>query len=244
MKRWLLASVMLLVAFPAQAVYVVILRNGSRIAAREKYEIKGSNAVVVLKNGVLTAIPLSQIDVPATDKLNARHLGDAMPLDWVDPDATPTPTPTQKPKAGVLGKIRLEVARPEADALLPTPTPGISLRDQRFHDSQVEQTFAEGLERYHLYLYRMSQGTQPGYLFIELRVNGQAEVVKSLQAVATTYHVLASSAPDRTPERVELQMLNESGREAGLFRLSPAEANELATAKTTAEEFFVKHVIF
>ena len=46
------------------------------------------------------------------------------------------------------------------------------------------------------------------------------------------------------PERVEVQMLNESGKEAGVFRLSAADAAELATGKVTPENFFVQHVIF
>ena len=63
-------------------------------------------------------------------------------------------------------------------------------------------------------------------------------------AVAETYEVLAKKAPERMPERVEVQMLNESGKEAGVFRLSAADAAELATGKVTPENFYVQHVIF
>lgn len=243
MKKLLIVLAMLVIASWAQATYVVVLRNGARVVARDRYQIKGSNVVVTLKNGTFTSIPLSQVDVAATDRLNARNFGDATPLDWVD-QATPTPTPSPTPSVAGLGHIIPGLARPEHDAARPTPTPGISLRDAEYPDKQVERTFEEGLERYHLYLYRTSAGTQPGYLFIELRVNGQSEVVKALQAVTGTYHVLATSAPDRAPVRVELQMLNESGKEAGLFRLSPEDAADLATAKITAEEFFIRKVIF
>lgn len=243
MKRLLVVLVVLAISSWAEAAYVVVLRNGSRVVTRERYKIKGSNAIVTLKNGTLTSIPLSQIDLGATDRLNVQNLGDATPLDWVDM-ATPTPVPTPTPSVAGLGHIIPGLARPENDAARPTPTPGISLRDVEFTDKQVERAFEEGLERYHLYLYRTSVGTQLGYLFIELRVNGQSEVVKALQAVTSTYHVLVTSAPDRAPVRVELQMLNESGKEAGLFRLSPEDAAELATAKITAEEFFIRKVIF
>ena len=44
--------------------------------------------------------------------------------------------------------------------------------------------------------------------------------------------------------RVELQLLNESGREAGLFRLAPEDAAALATGAIKPEDFFVQHVIF
>ncbi len=243
MKKALVVVALLVVASAAQAAYVVVLKNGSRVVARERYQLKGSSVVVTLRNGTLTSIPLAHVDLEATEKLNAQNLGDATPLEWVDA-ARPTPVPTPTPSVASLGRIIPGLARPENDAARPTPTPGISLRDVEYPDKQVERAFEEGLERYHLYLYRTSMGSQPRYLFVEVRVNGQAEVVKVLQAITATYHVLAESAPDRAPERVELQMLNESGKEAGLFRLSPADAAELATAKTTAEEFFVHKVIF
>jgi hypothetical protein len=242
-KKLLIVMAMLAISSWAQAAYVVILRNGARVVAQDRYRIKGTNVLVTLKNGTLTSIPLAQVDLAATDKLNARNLGDATPLDWVDA-GLPTPTPTPTPSVAGLGHIIPGLARPENDAARPTPTPGISLRDTEYPDKQVERTFEEGLERYHLYLYRTSQGTQPGYLFIEVRVNGQSEVIKTLQAVTTTYNVLATNAPDRAPARVELQMLNESGKEAGLFRLSPEDAADLANAKITAEEFFIRKVIF
>jgi hypothetical protein len=242
-KKVIVVLALLVVAATAQAAYVVVLKNGSRVVARDRYQLKGSNVVVTMRNGTLTSIPLAHVDLEATEKLNAQNLGDATPLEWVDA-ARPTPIPTPTPSVASLGRIIPGLARPENDAARPTPTPGISLRDVEYPDKQVERTFEEGLERYHLYLYRTSMGSQPRYLFVEVRVNGQAEVVKALQAITSTYNVLAESAPDRAPERVELQMLNESGKEAGLFRLSPEDAAELATAKTTAEEFFIRKVIF
>jgi hypothetical protein len=244
-KRIVVAAAVLLVASLAQATYVVLLRNGERVVARDKYVVKGPNAILTLKNGTLTAIPLAAIDVPKTDALNARHLGDAVPLDWVDQqEVAPTPTPTPTPSVATLGHLRSDLAAPVGDAALPQPTPVVFLRDAHYHDQQVEETFSEGLERYHLYQYRMSVGSQPSYLFVQVQVNGQNDVVKALQAITTTYHVLVETASERAPERVEVQMLNESSREAGVFRISPADAADLATAKITPEEFFVKHVIF
>lgn len=244
MKRLIPLVAFLLFAAWAHATYVVILRSGARVIAREKMQIKGSTAWVTLKNGTLTSIPVAQIDLPTTDKVNARNLGDAELLAWVDVEPTPTPTPTPTPSVSGLGRIRSGLASPINDAARPTPTPGISLQDRPYRDAQVQRTFEEGLERFHIYLYRTSQGTEPSYFFVELRVNGQNEVVKALQAVCSTYHVLAQTAPERAPERLEIEMLNESGREAGLFRITAAEAGELATAKITPEEFFIRHVIF
>lgn len=247
MKRLIFIAILFAVgAWAAQSAYVVILRDGSRVVGREKYTVKGNNALLTLKNGTLVAIPLDHIDVRATEKLNARNLGDATPLDWADVEeegrTAPTPTPT--PSLTSLGQIRSGLGRPVNEAARPTPTPGIAFTGKEFSDAQVARAFEEGLEKSRLYLYRLGRGTRPSYLVVELQVNGKPEVDKGLLAVCEVYHILATTAPERAPERVEVRMLNESGREAGLFRLAPEEAAELATGKVTAVEFFQKHVIF
>lgn len=243
-SRLLVTVVALLAASWASATYVIVLKSGSRVIGREKYQVKGSSAVIQLKNGALTSIPLAQIDLPKTEKVNAERLGDAVSLDWVDAENGIPPTPTPTPSVATLGKIRPEVARPEGDASRPTPTPGIMFRDSKFKDAQVEKLFQEGMESYHLYLYRTSAGTQPGFFFIEVSVNGQPDVLKALQAITMTYHLLAQNSPERSPAQVEVQMINESGKEAGLFRVTALDAADLATGKVTAEDFFLKRVIF
>lgn len=247
MKRIMLIAMMVgVAAWAAQSAYVVILRDGSRVVGRQKYTVKGNNALLTLKNGTLVSIPLDHIDFDATEKLNARNLGDATPLDWADvqEEDRPRPTPTPTPSLTSLGQIRGGLGRPTADAARPTPTPGIAFTGAEYADPRVARAFEEGLERSRLYLYRIGRGTRANYLVVELQVNGKPEVNKGLMAVCEVYHILASTAPERAPERVEVRMLNESGREAGLFRLAPEEAAELATGKVTATEFFQKHVIF
>ena len=245
MKRVIIFSVFVgLLASQAFALYVIVLRNGSRVVAKEKYQVKGATAVFTTKIGTVTSLPLSQVDVAATEKLNALNLGDAQTLDWVDNDQQAKPTPTPTPPVAGVGKIKPGIAKTEGFAARPTPTPGIMFHENHYRDAKVEEAFEQGLESYHLYLNRTSAGTQPAYLFIEIQVNGQPETLRALQAVCTTYKVLADKAPDRLPERVEVQMLNESGREAGVFRLSIADATELVSGKVTPESFFVQHVIF
>ena len=97
---------------------------------RRQGEVPGQGperAVRRAKIGTYTSIPLSQIDVEATDKVNARSLGDAQLLDWVDAQ-----------KVGARRRPRRRPSRPSAtsrraspakvgDAARPTPTPGITL---------------------------------------------------------------------------------------------------------------------
>ncbi len=245
MKRAaLFGIIILLAAHSAFAVYVIILRNGERVVAKEKYQAKGPNAVFQTKIGIWTSIPLDQIDMESTDRVNNQGLGDAQLLEWVDAKK-PIPTATPTPAVASLGHIKLGgMFKPEGAAALPSPTPGVMYRDKPYKDAQVDQAFQQGLESAHLYLYRTSTGTQPAYLFLEIQVNGQPETLKALQAVAATYELLTKKAPERAPERVEIQMLNESGKEAGVFRLSAVDAFDLVSGKVTPQNFYVQHVIF
>jgi len=242
-KTLLLGLVAMLIAAWAHAAYVIVLRNGSRVVAQEKYEVRGSNVVFKLRSGTLTSLPLSQIDVDATEKLNARALGDAVPLDWVDSMEIP-PTPTPTPPITALGQLRLGMGRPEGDAALPTPTPGIQFRAGAYRDRQVERVFSHGLEQEKLFFHRISRGTRPEYLFIEVQVGGLAEVNRALQSITRVYHILAGEKLETMPPRIEILLLNEAGREAGTFRLSPEDAAPLATGQVTPEEFYNQHLIF
>jgi len=241
-KLMLVLALLALGTSAAQAVYVVYLKNGKRIVAREKYQLKGKLAIVTLKNGAVVSLPVDQINVEKTEKINSMGLGDADLL-ALGGEGPPPPTPTPTPAMTTLGRLRGEIAKPTGEAARPTPTPGITLRDKPFSDKGVDRAFQEGLERYHLYLYRTSQGTQPTYIYVEVRVN-EKEVLRALEAVCMTYHLLKQSAPQRAPERVELRLLDEAGREAGLFRIAAEEAAELAEGKVTPDEFFLKHVLF
>lgn len=243
MKRAFLVVLLLVIGVrSAQAVYVVYLKNGKRIVAREKYQIKGKTAIVTLKNGTVVALPLDQIHVDKTERINAMGLGDADLL-ALGEEGPPPPTPTPTPLVGSLGKLKGELAKPIGTLAVPTPTPSFFLREKPFADAGVDRAFQEGLERYHVYLYRTSQGSRPNYFYLEARVN-EKEVPRALEAVCMTYHLLRKTAPERAPELVELRLLNETGREAGVFRIDPEQAAELAEGKVTPDEFFLKYVIF
>jgi len=117
-------------------------------------------------------------------------------------------------------------------------------REGHFRDAQVDQAFQQGLESYHLYLYRTSEGTQPAYLFIEIQVNGQPETLKALPSCGCD---VPASRPEGSPagaRAVELQMLNESGKdEPGVFRF-PAATPPSSSAQGDAGRLYIQHVIF
>jgi len=196
------------------------------VVAREKYEVKGQNAVVRLKNGALTSFPLAYIDLAATEKINAMKLGDAVALEGLDGEPVVRATATPTPSVAALGRLRQAVAAAEGEAALPTPTTGHHPAG-RWLQRQPRRPGVPGGARALSALPLPDQpGHQAGVPVHRGPGVGQAEVYKSLEAIATTYHLLAQSAPDRAPAQVEIQMLNEARKEAGLFRIaSPTPPN-------------------
>jgi len=64
------------------------------------------------------------------------------------------------------------------------------------------QAFQQGLESYHLYLYRTSEGTQPAYLFIEIQVNASRRRSRLFKLwLRRTQLLVQNGSPGGAPER-------------------------------------------
>ena len=77
-----LAILGLLVVGPAlfACPYAVRMKDGSRVLARVPYTVKGTRAIITLENGIVTQIPLEQVDVPGTEKFNRENCGNVITL--------------------------------------------------------------------------------------------------------------------------------------------------------------------
>ena len=125
-----------------------------------------------------------------------------------------------------------------------TPTPGIKLQSEPYHDERVDQAFSRIFDEKKLYIYRTSAGTQPSFFFVQTLTDSQREVFHALKIVADAYSLIHRLEPDIAPTAVELQMIQTTGKAAGTFRITTEMAAELAENRTTIEQFYVNHVIF
>jgi hypothetical protein len=242
-----LLGAILLVAFTvgASTGYVVILKSGQRIRAREPFTIKGKEAIIVLVTGTLTAIPLDKVDIVATQRYNKLGLGNALTVEGLEADA-PRPTPTPRRALGSYVTLQTQDTAElgSVETPTPTPTPGIKLQNRAYPNSKVDEAFKQVFDQHHLYLVRTSIGTRPEYYFVQAVTDSEAEVFNALKAVAAGYKVIHDLQPELAPEAVELQMVTTSGKPAGTFRMSLAEAQALTSGKVGVESFYVKNVIF
>ncbi len=243
---FLLAVVMIVGALVAASEigYVVILKNGTKIPAREEMAIKGDQAIIILRNGTMTAIPLSQVDLVATERYNQLGFGSAILLEGVG-ETTPVPTATPTPLLGTTGSLkRMRPVLGTQATPTQTPTPAIMLRTVPYTDERVTKAFSNLLDKKHLYLYKTSAGTKPGYFFIQAVTDSQREVFHALKTVAESYALIHELKPELAPKAVELQLVTSVNKSAGTFRMTPEQAEALASGKISPEQYYLKHVIF
>ena len=240
---------LLVVAFVSAASgYVVILKSGHKIRCKEPMRIEGSNAILTLATGTLASYPLQLVDVVETERYNQLGLGDALMIEELSIHGTPIPTPTPYTSLGQHATIDAggggspslgTTAEPT-----PVPTPGIKMREEKYHDERVAQAFAKIFDDKELLIYRTSQGTQPDYFFVQTTTDSEREVFEALEIVAEAFVLINQIHPEIAPSAVELEMIQTSGKPAGTFRLTPELAKELADGTTPAQAFYIKNVIF
>jgi hypothetical protein len=244
------ACLLLIVALAGAEGYVVILKSGHKLRCKEPMVIDGPNAIITLATGTVASYPLDLVDLVETERYNQLGMGDALRIDelTVGGEAIPTPTPPRSlaQYTDLSAGQRVAGAPTLGSAVEPTatPTPGIKLQATKYHDERIDQAFSKIFDEKELLLYKTSQGTLPGYYFVQTVTDSEREVFTALEVVAEAYALIAQIHEQLAPEAVELQMIQTSGKPAGTFRLTPDEARELATGQVATQTFYIKHVIF
>ncbi len=234
------------IAVAAQG-YVVILKSGHKIRCKEPMRIEGPNAILTLATGTIASYPVALVDLVETERYNQLGLGDALMIEELTVQGTPIPTPTPFTSLGQHATIDAGSVAPALGTNVeptPLPTPGIKLQTEKYHDERIDQAFAKIFDDKELLIYRTSQGTQPGYFFVQTTTDSEREVFEALETVAEAFVLISRIHPEIAPEAVELEMIQTSGKPAGTFRLTPALAKELADGETPTQTFYIKHVIF
>jgi hypothetical protein len=249
----LLASV----AFAASG-YLVYLKDGTTIAAREKYRVEKGKAIITLLSGTQSSLSLDQIDVTRTDEANRDGYGKAIVLPGSPRDVSPVTGKTSKDRTlGDLIKSRgaepreLPTSRRDKNAAMPGH---MAKTKAGFNDlatlplkpyanaevsSELQQFFrSQGLEEVEI-----SEGTQGDRPLLSITTNSEGSVFKALGTAANAL----LRVRDRFPGKVgalELLMTMPSRERAGQFVLTPEQASDLAAKKTDLTSFFVRNVQF
>lgn len=255
----ILAALALFIAAAVLAAsgYVVVLKGGKTIAAREKYRVENGRAIITLPNGTQTFVPADQIDVAKTEEVNRTGYGTAVVLPG-DPQEL-NPGAVQPPKEKTLKDLiaakeaaprDLPVNRREkaesSSNLLKTKagyTDFATLPRRTFASAEVTaelQRFFRGQGVEEVQIYQGTQGDRP---LLEITAASEGSVFKALTTAANALLHVRDTYPGRVAG-FELLLTTPARERAGQFLLTPEMATDLVSKKMEVTSFFVRNVQF
>lgn len=252
-------AVALLVALPAAA-YTIYLEDGSKLIARDKYEVRDGKAYFVLESGTSTFIDVDEIDLERTERANRSNLGTAVVIEEGETRDAPTPppeepetslgdliqqrrrTPSPRPDGGEPADAAASAAAPE----LPRTPAGfvdlVALERQPYSDLEaaveLKRLFtSQGMEGAQIF-----QGTSGGTPLVVVSASAEASVFRALAVAASALVQLREQG--RSLDALELLITTPSGGRAGQFALTPEMASELLSQRVDISTFFLRNVQF
>jgi hypothetical protein len=242
----------------AAAGYVIYLKDGSSVTAKEKYRIEKGRALITLLNGTQTFIPASNIDVKRTEEANKSGHGSAVVLPGSPQDigtagkggvkdktladlisskvAAPRELPTSKRDKNDPGSGRLLKTKAgfnDLSALTRKPYPHAEVT------GELQQFFrGQGIEEVEIY-----EGTQGDRPLLEITTNSEGSVFKSLTTASNALLHVRGLYPERVAA-FEMLFTTPSRERAGQFVLTPEDATDLISKKVDVTYFYVKNVQF
>ncbi len=236
--------------------YTIYLKDGSRLIAKDAYEIRGETAYITLQNGTMTSIAASEIDEERTRGSNDGRYGSAVVMEERGfRDITPESDEyrgQQQSLSEMIGSRRTSAAsrppakRPvaEAQTVERLTGGGVDLRGlprKPLSDmetaAEIQQVFRkQGVEQV-----LISQGTSEGRLLVDVTANSEAAVFRGLEAAALALLHARELAPGSSPV-FELLLATGERDPAGQFVLTSNLARELADGAVETSTFFIENV--
>ncbi len=231
------AKIVLLLAAVAWSVpalgYVLVLNDGSKILSTDRYEVKRGFAVFHLPSGTINQIPMSKLDVPATEKYNKENVGNA--ITWDSPGEIATPPSTRPKRDSLTSYIQKHDTRPD----LPQPkakesAPAVPQADSG--DPMVIREAARIFSSENISQYRVAPGPK-----VIVVADDENTVFHVMTAAAKL--TVALTASSRAKD-LQLEIVSSNGSSGGRFRMDGDNVKALAEGDVTPSEYFVNNVIF
>lgn len=262
-RAWLSLSTLLWLAATPALAYTVVLVDGSKIEAAQKYRLDGDRAIITLASGTETFIDASQIDIAATEQENQVDYGTALVIEGGEVQQLVRDRPVDSgPKSRSLADVIAERRRarqlqggPASAGQSPPPSPPEVRRTEAgfadlarlprrpFADPEIEDVLAElflsqGVDRFEVF-----QGTRAAVPLVEVRTDNETAVFRALAVAANSLLQLRDAVGDEIPA-LELLLEAEAGEAAGQFTLTAEDASALVSGEIDEAVFFLRRVEF
>ncbi|MBI2215187.1 MAG: hypothetical protein HYU52_16175 [Acidobacteria bacterium] len=244
-KRFRFAAAFFLLVLPVLsfASYTVVMKDGQRYRAKQKWTVVGGKAIITLESGQTLSLDPKLINVPESEKVNAQGLGGARVL-----ETSQEPAPAA-PQASPLSGITIKkgptqpTTAPSAGAS-PSKAPGAGAATGSTNlSNNVIQLFSDAYENVGFFDSKIV-GNGPNRLQITMTADNEDQVFKALSATA----FMVTKIPSATGEKVEvidLFLKTINGGSGGRFQMTQTDAADLAQdTQSKWKDYYVRKVIF
>lgn len=243
-KRLTLVVILAVTAFPSFATYVVVLKDGTRYVAKQKWTVVGKKAIVLLENGQSLQLDPSLIDVPRSEQATKMGLTNANVID-LNNGSNAAPAPKQQPSLG--DTVRLRRNAPRQAPSSPAPAPAVTRTGtppaaaNRLPD-EVIQKFDRAFDNLGIFEKKLVSGG-PNSLRAEMTIDTEDRVFNAISA--TSYLMVRNAGVENVQiDMVELFMRTTNGGAAGRFQMTRQDAEALDRKTISQQEYFVRNVIY
>lgn len=224
-------------AFPAGA-YVIFLKDGGQVVAREKPTIQGAFVVFYTPLGAMQKIKVSEYDEKKTLEMNAKGTGDAYVLG--DTPVENVPAPEKKPSLS-------QYIQQQQKSGIGTERPSVEVaREPRLNEPAVpsldpglESRFVHTLETYGVKAPRVTAAT--GAVQVKGIAETEDQVFGALKGIAKS--LTETKENGRPVPKAEIYLSTSTGESAGHFEMTMEDAEALVGGKKTTAAWFMANVI-
>jgi len=242
------------------AAYSIVLKDGSRIVAREKYTVQGDRAYFVLENGTRSFIKISEIDAERTQKANASgSYGTAVVLEDSSGRQVPAPTQTQERRPGIGDLIQGGKALPEMreavrrqETVRDEPPAGrtrggafdlAALPAQSFANAEVGSQILQLFVQQELVNAAVFAGTAADRAYVRATADSEGAVMRAIATSAVALQTASQSKPGALAA-IELLLTTTTGDRAGQFTMTLADARQIVNKEIDITNYYVRALQF
>ena len=234
-----------LFAVPALARYIVVLKDGTRYAAKAKPTVVKGKAIIQLENGQSMQVDPALIDEPRSEEATRIGMANAAPID-LNANVPQSQAP-QQPSIGSAIKLRRNAPAqtPQEQSITPksnqaAPPPVVTVPGSL--GPEVLDKFERAYDNIGIFE-RKVVSTGGRSLRADMTVDTEDRVFNAISATAFLIVRNAGVAGVQI-DVVELYMRTTANGAAGRFQMTRADAEALQNKSISQQDYFVRKVIY
>lgn len=241
LTRSLVLAASLVLALQSPAQYTVVLKDGTRYKAKQKYTIQNGKALITLTTGQTMQVDPALIDVAKSEQITKLGVN----ANIVDLTTNmPSQPAAKQPEQSLGDQIRLRRQQQQQQPATPAPAPAATPVNTAAGSppQRVIDNFDRAYENVGIFEKEI-RGTGPRSLRAQLTVDTEERVFNAISA--TSYLIMRNAGVDGAQiDMVELFMKTTTGGSAGRFQMSRDDADALEKKLLSQQDYFVRKVIY